>query len=619
MSYPLTSLGVRNNRDSNLLNHVEKRLQNMQSFKTIIVVLVVLALCSVSVASVFMPRVDVLHSQKAYLPGKDYPIAFKIEIPKGLLLHGHEASPAQMLMPTDLSFAPAEGVSIVELQFPAPKNVKLPYSDDNIEVYKGQVLVRGRLHIGRNVAPGSYNIKGTLSYQACTFDSCFPPKKQQILVAVKVVPPGTQTIPLNMALFSRGIPRSNVGPSVTPSGVRLHGGLLLTLLGIFVGGLALNLTPCIYPLIPITVSFFGARSSELRGRKMIHGAMYMGGLAVTNSVLGVSAALTGGILGSALQNPIVLITVSVIILAMGLSFFGLWEMRLPSGIVSAASKGFGGFFGSFFMGLTLGVVAAPCLGPFVLGLLTYVGQRGDALLGFLYFFVLSIGLGLPLGILAVSSGAVDRLPMSGDWLLWIKKGFGWVMVGMAVFMVRPIIPGYAFKVIAIPAVLGAAAFHIGLFDRTRATNRTFTVIKRFLGIGLLIAAVLMTSELWHKDKGIKWVPYRPGILQEARKNGRPAIIDFFAQWCTPCREMDKTTFRDPGVAKLASGLLAVRVDLTTRRTDTQQLVKRFAVKGVPTVIFIRADGIEDRSLRVESHIPPQELARRIRAILLQSQ
>ncbi|MBW1806314.1 MAG: sulfite exporter TauE/SafE family protein, partial [Deltaproteobacteria bacterium] len=215
--------------------------------------------------------------------------------------------------------------------------------------------------------------------------------------------------------------------------------LWLTLLGIFLGGLALNLTPCIYPLIPITVSYFGGKSGKIKENRVLHGLFYISGLALTNSILGVSAALSGGMLGSALQKPVVLIFVACIMIALGLSFFDIWEIRIPSVLTSMASRSFGGYFGTFFMGLTLGIVAAPCLGPFILGLLTYVGQQGDPFLGFLYFFVLSIGLGLPLAFLAVFSGAMDRLPLSGSWMVWIRRFMGWVLVGMAGYMISPLI------------------------------------------------------------------------------------------------------------------------------------------------------------------------------------
>ena len=186
--------------------------------------------------------------------------------------------------------------------------------------------------------------------------------------------------------------------------------MVWTLLGIFVGGMALNLTPCVYPLLPITVSYFGGKSGQGQGRLLVHGLFYLVGLALTNSTLGVAAALTGGLMGAMLQNPLVLLAVAVILVFFATSLFGFWELRLPGSLTQAASKSYAGYFGSLFMGLTLGLVAAPCIGPFVLGLLTWVASLGSPWLGFLVFFTLSLGLGLPLFILAMFSGSLEKLP-----------------------------------------------------------------------------------------------------------------------------------------------------------------------------------------------------------------
>jgi len=217
--------------------------------------------------------------------------------------------------------------------------------------------------------------------------------------------------------------------------------MLWTLLGIFAGGIALNLTPCIYPLIPITVSYFGGRSARGRRNLMFHGACYVGGLAVTNSVLGVFAALTGGLLGSALQHPIALALVAAILIFFATSLFGLWELRMPHGLTQAAAKTWTGYLGSLFMGMTLGIVASACIGPFILGLLTWVATIGSIWIAFLIFFTLSLGLGLPLFFLALFSGQLSKLPRSGEWMLWVKKLLGWILVGMAAYFIRPLWPG----------------------------------------------------------------------------------------------------------------------------------------------------------------------------------
>ena len=222
--------------------------------------------------------------------------------------------------------------------------------------------------------------------------------------------------------------------------------MLWTLLGIFAGGIALNLTPCIYPLIPITVSYFGGqvtRDGQGQSKLIVHGLCYILGLSVTNSALGIIAALTGGLMGAILQNPFVLLVIAAILLCFAASLFGLWELRLPGSLTHAAAKSYTGYFGSLFMGLTLGVVAAPCIGPFILGLLTWVASMGSPWLGFIIFFTLSLGLGLPLFFLAIFSGQLKKLPRSGGWMIWVRKLMGWVLIAMAVHFIRSMFPGSA--------------------------------------------------------------------------------------------------------------------------------------------------------------------------------
>jgi thiol:disulfide interchange protein DsbD len=388
--------------------------------------------------------------------------------------------------------------------------------------------------------------------------------------------------------------------------------LLWTLPGIFGGGLALNLTPCVYPLIPVTVSYFGGRSARGKQKLVGHGLCYIGGLALTNSLLGVFAALTGGLIGAVLQNPSVLAAIAAVLGAFATSLFGFWELRLPFRLTRAAAKSYPGFFGAFFMGTTPGVVAAPCIGPFVLGLLTWVATLADPLMGLVIFFILSLGLGIPLFVLALFSGQLEKLPKSGEWMNWVRRLMGWVLVGLAACFVRPILPP-AIQHYLLAVVVVTAGIHLGWLDKTAAAFRAFPWIKAMVGTGCLVMGTALAGNQVFKGPSVYWHPYSDRLMAEAADNHKPVIIDFYASWCAPCRELDEVTFHHPDIVKLSRDeFVLVKVDLTGQSgTAYDRLLNSYDVKGVPTVVFLDRAGKERRDLRLVDFIPPQEFLNRM--------
>ena len=554
-------------------------------------------------------------SVRAYLshasarPGDNIKIAIVATIRSGFHINSH--TPAdEFLVPTEVALQEAKGISFEPSVYPVPALVSLGFSKKKMSVYEGSITILANGKILDHASSGTTTISGALSYQACNNESCFMPETVKFQSSLAVVSPSETAKRINDEVF---VQKASLTAEETVAMRTIKGGILYALFHFFIFGLGLNLTPCVYPVIPMTVGFFGNQSREKKVRAFILAGFYVIGIAVIFSVLGLISGLAGKQWGFLFQNPWFVITVSIAILAMAASMFGSFEIRVPSFLMQLGGKSRQGLVGAFMMGLTVGVVIAPCAAGIVLGLVGIVAKLGMVWKGALFFFVMGVGLGFPYLFLAAFSSLMTRLPRSGMWMVWVRKFFGIVLVGVALYFLIPQGKQATNEQGFYLGVLGIfGGLFLGFLDSAEGYSRTFKYLRGVTGGAILLVGVSMVhGALKPPDKGIAWVQ----SLEQLRSLEKPLIIDFYADWCTACKELDRKTFSDEAVMALAEQFVMAKVDLTSPSAMNSVMRKKFNVTGLPTVVFVGTDGIERKPLRVVGFINPEAMVGKMQAIL----
>ena len=499
-----------------------------------------------------------------------------------------------------------ENASDVQVTYPQHVMKAFEFTDGKqLAVYDGTVAIPFTAKLNA----GAATLHAKLRYQACSNSICLPPNEATADIDVNRVaaaPAASATFtPLTAApknaKAKSGLFSTDVG------GTFASRGLPLTLLAIFVLGLALNLTPCVYPLIPITIGYFSNQSGARASRRVALSSLYVLGIAITYSALGVFSALSGKLFGAWLQHPAVLVFFAALMLVMASSMFGLFEIRVPQ-FISNRSGGQSGLAGALTMGLLIGIVAAPCVGPFVISLIALVSSLQSPFLGFLMFFVLALGLGVPYLLLGIFSSGMSALPRAGEWMLHVKKAMGFILIAMAFYFLRPLIGDAVFQYGAAASLLIGAAFLF--FTRSQGAR----VWRIAIAVLLLVSGVAFALPK-KRAAEVRWDKYDAKVLAAARAANKPVLIDFYADWCLPCKELDEKTFSDPAIAAELNRFVRVKADLTAPDdATTKRLTRQYAILGVPTLIFLDAKGQELPDLRVTGFEPPEKLAARLRQV-----
>ena len=377
-------------------------------------------------------------------------------------------------------------------------------------------------------------------------------------------------------------------------------GPVLGAVGAFGGGLLVSLTPCVYPMIAITVSVFGAREAKSRTQAMLLSTSFVLGIVALFTPMLVIAALTGGLFGSVLSNTWVIVGICVIFAAMAASMFGAFDLTLPESVMQRFSTVGGiGYGGAFLLGMVSGLVAAPCTGPVLTSILVWISQTRSVLLGTVVGACFSIGLGIPFWL--VGTFAIS-LPKGGKWMLGVKSFFGIVMLIVAFYFLKnafPVLksfvsPDMSFMLISLGVL--AAGVALGAIHLAWDDGGVGIKIRKALGISMAVAGGALFWTSCDMPRGsLEWLHSEPEATTLAAAEKRPMIVDFTAEWCGACKKIAKETFADPRVQKKAvtAKFVAVKVDATNDEDPQVVAVQgKYKVVGLPTVVIYDSTGKE---------------------------
>jgi thiol:disulfide interchange protein DsbD len=477
-----------------------------------------------------------------------------------------------------------------------------------VEVYYNQAQASVALHNLKS------NVTVEFEYQGCAEAGvCYPPQKKQLTLDAD----GFGQAP------AATVDRSQMSESDRITDTLQNSSMWVVVLTFFVFGLLLSLTPCVFPMIPILSSIIVGQGGENLStrRAFTMSLVFVLAMAITYTIAGVLAGLFGQNLQAAFQNPWILGTFAIVFVLLALSMFGFYELQLPSSlqskitVLSNKQKG-GTLTGVAIMGFLSALIVGPCVAPPLAGALIYIGQTGDALLGGLALFAMSMGMGVPLLLLGTSAGKL--LPRAGAWMNVVKAVFGVLLLAVALWMADRILPGWI-TLSLWALLLIVSAIYMGALEPIGDKSNWHKLWKG-LGLSMLVYGIILIIGVAGGSRDLlqplkvfqgggsggaqveaKLQFEKINSLEELQARigqGQPVMLDFYADWCVSCIEMERFTFSDPQVQAALAGVTLLKADVTANNDDHKALMKEMGIVGPPAILFFNAKGQEQRAQRV---------------------
>lgn len=496
-----------------------------------------------------------------------------------------------------------------------------------VEIYRSEVAVRVPLPAGM---PEKFTL--AVTSQGCSdLGVCFPPQTQQVAVDLAAAPaaPTERADTVTEAPAVEASIETEVGDSATRVESLLAGGsIYLILISFFGFGVALSLTPCVFPMIPILSGIIVNHGEKItRVRAAMLSATYVLGMALTYAAVGVLAGLSGTLLSSALQNAWVLGIFAAMFVALSLSMFGFYELQLPKGLQdrfsSSANARHGSMWAIGIMGALSALIVGPCVAAPLAGALLYIARTGDAVLGGAALFTMALGMGMPLMLVGIFSRSL--LPKAGSWMTVVTRGFGVALLATALWIVSPVLPSWAFM-LGVALLLIIPAIYLHALDPLPVPSSGWKRLWKGVGVSMLVvgcgilvgllsgardplqplagfrSAAAATAEAT-KFERIATVQQLEDRLKTAKN---PVMLDFYADWCVSCKEMEKFTFAAPEVRARLAGMTLLQADVTANSDADKALLKRFRLFGPPAIVLFDSNGKELADKQVVGFMPPDK-------------